>query len=29
VYATTEHGIYVFPPVPNRNPTDITGTQCH
>jgi hypothetical protein len=28
VYATTEHGIYVFPPVPNRNAQDVAGTQC-
>lgn len=28
VYATNEHGIYVFPPVPGRNPTNLTGTQC-
>ncbi|MFZ2170646.1 MAG: hypothetical protein WAW61_13545 [Methylococcaceae bacterium] len=28
VYATTEHGIYVFPPEPNRDPKVVTGTQC-
>jgi hypothetical protein len=29
VYATTEHGIYVFPPEPNRDPKNVAGTQCN
>lgn len=28
VYATSEGGIYVFPPEPNRDPKDTAGTQC-